>query len=153
VVALDCGTRRRNAYTLVEVLAVTVLLGVVASLGMPSLVRAIAGNPLERAAGRLALAFRDVRAQGYGHRLSLGLEPWGFTAVSSDRGGRTNLPTAQLPGGVQVFWSRHGRTTRAMELDPRGHGLDTDVTLRLDDRDLRFTIDGLTGVWIAKATP
>lgn len=144
---------RQRAYTLVEVLAVTVLLGLVASLGVPSLLRAISGDPLDRAAGRLAQAFRDTRAQAYGHHLSMRLESWGFTSVSGNDGVRTTLPTARVPESVQLSWTRNSRAVDLLDLDPRGHGPDTEVALRQDDRELLFTIDGLTGRWLPKAPP
>jgi prepilin-type N-terminal cleavage/methylation domain-containing protein len=143
----------RRAFTLVEVLAVTVLLGLVASLGVPPMLRAMAGDPLERAAGRLAQAFRDVRAQAYGHRLDLELSTRGFSATAVDQGQRTVLPPARLPETIQVAWTRQGRPAPRLELDPRGHGLDTEVALRQDGRELLFTIDGLTGRWTTRARP
>ena len=144
---------RRHGYTLVEVLAVTVLLGLIASLSVPPLLRAMSRDPLSHAADQLAHAFRDLRAQAYGHHISLELETWGFSAVSIDDGVRTALPTARLPDAVQVSWTRNGRTTRALDLSARGHGLNTEVTLQRDNRDLSFTIDGLTGTWTRKAAP
>lgn len=143
----------RHAYTLVEVLAVTVLLGVVATLGAPPLLRSITGDPLGQAAGRLAHAFRDARAQAYGHRISMRLEPWGFSGASIEDGIRTSLPTARLPESVQASWTRRGRSTNLLDLDARGHGPDTDVALRQDDREMIYTIDGLTGRWALKAPP
>ena len=143
----------RHAYTLVEVLAVTVLLGLVASLGVPPMLRAMTGDPLDRAAGRMAQAFRDVRAQAYGHRLVLELTAAGFTATVSDDGVRSVLPPLRLPEDIQATWTRRGRPAPRLELDPRGHGLDTEVTLRLDERELSFAIDGLTGQWTSKGRP
>jgi len=143
----------RRAYTLVEVLAVTVLLGLVAGLGVPPLLRSIAGDPLGRAAGRLALAFRDARALAYGQRLGIELEAGGFTIAATDDRARSSLPGARLPETVQATWSRNGRPIRLLELDARGHGLDTDVVLRQDARELHFTIDGLTGAWLGRTAP
>ena len=144
---------RRLAFTLVEVLAVTVLLGVLATLGVPPMLRAMAGDPLERAAAQLTRSFRDVRALAYGHRLDLELAVWGFSAALLDNGARTDLQPARLPESIQVFWTRRGRPVQRLELDARGHGLDTDVTLRQDERERSFTIDGLTGRWAARVRP
>jgi prepilin-type N-terminal cleavage/methylation domain-containing protein len=144
---------RRRAYTLVEVMAVTVLLGLLATLGVPPMLRAMAGDPLERAAGRLVQAFRDVRAQAYGHRLDLELTSSGFTAAISDDGVRSAMPPARLPEAIQVTWTRRGRPVTRLELDPRGHGLDLDVVLRQDEREQLFTIDGLTGRWTPRTRP
>lgn len=144
---------RRHAYTLVEVLAVSVLLGVLATLGVPPMLRAMAGDPLERAAAQLTRSFRDLRAQAFGHRLDLELAAWGFTAVSDADGRRTELPTTRLPEAIQVTWTRRGRPAPRLELDARGHGLDTEVTLRQDERELSFTIDGLTGRWAPRTRP
>ena len=144
---------RSQAYTLVEVLAVTVLLGLVAGLGAPPLLRTLAGDPLGRAAGHLAQTFRDARAQAYGRPLSLTLESWGFSAVCREAGGPTSLATTPLPEAIQVSWTRQRRPLRHLELDRRGHGLDTEVVLRQDDQEVAYTIDGLTGRWLAKAVP
>lgn len=144
---------RRRAYTLVEVMAVTVLLGLLATLGVPPMLRAMAGDPLERAAGRLVQAFRDARAQAYGHRLELDLGAWGFAAAIIGDGARAALPPVRLPESVQVTWTRRGRPVTHLELDPRGHGLDLDVVLRQDERERLFTIDGLTGRWTPRTRP
>lgn len=144
---------RCHAYTLVEVLAVTVLLGLVASLGAPPLLRAITGDPLRQAAERLGLAFRDVRAQGYGHRVDMQLESWGFTAATLDEGRRLPLPEGRLPDAIQATWTRDGRAVNRLEIDPRGHGLDTAITLHHDARELAFTVDGLTGRWLPRPQP
>lgn len=140
------GRTARHAYTLVEVLAVTVLLGLVASLGIPPLLRSIAGDPLERAAGQLVLAYRDARAQAYGHRVRFALEPWGFSAASRD-GLPAGLPEAHLPDGIRVAWTCAGRPVGVLDLDARGHGLDAGVVLRRDERAVGFMVDGLTGQW------
>jgi prepilin-type N-terminal cleavage/methylation domain-containing protein len=144
---------RRGGYTLVEVLAVSVLLGLLAALGVPPLMRAITGDPLARAAQQLAQTFRDARAQAFGHRLSLDLEPWGFTAAIADDGARTALPSVHLPDSVYVSWTRTSTSVRQLLLDARGHGLDTDVYLHQGGQDLVFTIDGLTGRWTPKVQP
>ena len=143
----------RHAFTLVEMLAVTVLLGLLASLGVPPLLRTITGDPLGRAADRLNLAFRDARAQAHGHRLGLDLDTSGFTATTEEDGQLVELPTTRVPETIQLTWTRNGRSVRRLDLDPRGHGLDTDVTLRFDERELHFTIDGLTGAWMPRSAP
>lgn len=137
----------RHAYTLVEVLAVTVLLGLLATLGVPPLLRTISGDPLGKAADRLVLAFRDTRAKSFGRPANFTLEPWGFSAD-----GVTD-PAARLPDSIRATWTRNGLGVRQLLLDSRGHGPDTDVLLRLDDRELRFALDGLTGLWTLKAAP
>jgi prepilin-type N-terminal cleavage/methylation domain-containing protein len=144
---------RRQAYTLVEVLAVTVLLGLIAGLASPSLLRAVTGDPLRRAADRLALAYRDVRAQAFGRHLSLELEPWGFSATSHAGGQRVALPSTRLPEVIQVSWIRDGRSVHLVDIDPRGHGPDLDVAVLQDARELRYTVDGLTGQWTSRALP
>ena len=144
---------RRHAFTLVEVMAVTVLLGVLATLGVPPMLRAMAGDPLERAAAQITRSFRDLRAQAYGHRLELDLTAWGFTAARIEDGARAALPPFRLPDSIQVSWSRRGRPVTRLEIDPRGHGLDHEVVLRQDERDMLFTIDGLTGRWTPKVRP
>lgn len=144
---------RRHAYTLVEVLAVSVLLGVLATLGVPPMLRAMAGDPLERAAAQLTRSFSDVRAQAYGHRLDLELAAWGFTAASIDDGARVALPPLRLPESIQLSWTRRGRPVTRLEIDPRGHSPDLDVVLRQDERDRLFTIDGLTGRWTPRVRP
>jgi prepilin-type N-terminal cleavage/methylation domain-containing protein len=144
---------RRHAFTLVEVMAVTVLLGVLASLGVPPMLRAMAGDPLERAAAQITLSFRDLRAQAYGHRLELDLAAWGFAAARIEDGGRATLPPFRLPETIQVSWTRRGRPVTRLEIDPRGHGFDHEVVLRQDEREKPFTIDGLTGRWTPKVRP
>lgn len=144
---------RRHAYTLVEVMAVSVLLGVLATLGVPPMLRAMAGDPLERAAAQLIRSFRDARALAYGHRLDLDLAAWGFTPAQADEHVRTALPPVRLPESIQVSWSRRGRPVTRLEIDPRGHALDTDVTVRQDERERLFTIDGLTGRWTPQVRP
>lgn len=140
----------RHAYTLVEVLAVTVLLGLLATLGAPPMLRAMAGDPLERAAARLIQGFRDTRAQAYGHRLELELDASGFIPVRGD--GQDAAPV-RLGEAVQVSWSRRNQQVARLSIDPRGHSLDLDVTMRLDERELSYAVDGLTGRWLAKARP
>ena len=135
---------RRRAYTLVEVLAVTVLLGVLATLGVPPMLRAMAGDPLERAAAQLARGYRDARAQAFGRRLDLELASWGFAAASAD-GGR--LAPTRLPDEFQVSWTRNGKPVPQHGIDARGHALDLDVAVRDADRELFYTVDGLTGRW------
>lgn len=143
----------RGAYTLVEVLAVTVMLGLLAGLGAPPLLRAIAGDPLVRAADHLAQAFRDARSQAYGHRLRLELEASGFIAMITVDGVRSRLPDTRVPESIQLSWSRDGRPARLLECDARGHSLDTDVVLQQDARELRYAINGLTGAWVRRTTP
>lgn len=140
---------RHRAYTLLEVLAVTVLLGLLVSLGAPPLLRVISGDPLERAAGQLAVGFRDARAQAYGRQIRMQLEPWGFTAVPADAA----ASTTRIADDIAVIWTRKGHPIRSLDLDPRGHGLDAEVALRRDERTVAFTVDGLTGRWLPRTRP
>jgi prepilin-type N-terminal cleavage/methylation domain-containing protein len=136
----------RRAYTLVEMLVTTALLALVATLVAPPIMRRITGDSLSQAAEQLGQAFRDTRSQAFGRPLVLVLEPWGFSAGAQ----RTGI---RLPEAVQVAWLRHGRAVQRLELDARGHAVDTEVVLRRAGRERRFVIDGLTGRWRAEEAP
>jgi prepilin-type N-terminal cleavage/methylation domain-containing protein len=132
---------RHHGYTLVEVLAVTVVLGLLAGIGVPPLVRTIAGDPLARASATLARDLRDARAAAFGRPLALTLAADGFASAD----GRPSA--SRLPATVQAEWRRDSRTATRLELDRRGHGPDTALILRHEGRELRYAIDGLTGRW------
>lgn len=143
---------RRRAYTLVEVLAVTVLLGLVVGLAVPALVRAADHDPAGRAGERLAHAFRSARALGYGHPLHFELDGSGFTALAVGPGARRPLATFRLPASVQAVWTSGGRAVEAVQLDARGHGPDLELALRLEStaQERVLLADGLTGLWAVR---
>ena len=120
---------------------------------MVPMLRAIVGDPLGRAAEHLAQELRDLRAQHYGHHLNLNLDMSGFSLVSTARGASGDLPPVRLPDSIQATWTRDGRSARHLDFDAYGHALDTEITLRQGNRDLMFSIDGLTGRWTPRTRP
>ncbi len=135
----------RRSYTLIEMLAVMALLGLLAALAAPGVVRAMTGDPLQAAADRLSRAMRGARAAAFGRAVAIELAPWGF-AVGGPGG-----VTLRLPDGIAAAWTCDGRPAQRLALDPRGHGPDTRLVLAQGRREISLVIDGLTGQWMAES--
>lgn len=136
---------RNPGYTLIELLAVVVVLGLAAGIGIPPLVRMAGGTPLDRACATLRGG--DARARLLAREtaldLTFDLEPTGLRC----RTARHPLEVS-LPEGAIVTWlAVDGRPLRSLAINPRGRSQDLiiQVTVARDAR--RFRLLGLSGEW------
>ncbi|MBA3938949.1 MAG: type II secretion system protein [Planctomycetes bacterium] len=141
--------RGPSGYTLVELLAVVLILGMLTVLAGPILVRRLQVDPVAAASEGLRQAQAEVRrlAVGSGARLSLrsdGLE-WR---------GPAGLGVAyHCPDGVAVQWRGLAPALPMADLviDARGRSGDVLVTISKGPARATWVISGLSGAWFAPA--
>jgi prepilin-type N-terminal cleavage/methylation domain-containing protein len=143
---------RHPGYTLIELLAVVVVLGLAAGIGIPPLVRLAGGTPLERACALLRDGDARARmlARGTGRELAFELDAGGMRC----RAAREPLE-ALLPEGVSAEWlATDGQPLRTLTIDSRGRSRDLSLRLRAVGASRRFHLLGLSGEWDEEpATP
>jgi len=139
--------RPRRGVTLLELLLVTAILGLVASLGAGAVVRAAQGEPL--AAGAAALHAAEARA-----RLLVRSHGPGVIAIERDTwwlatAGDERRRLWREPEGLRVVVrGEAGRILREVPLDAAGRGPDLRIELADGQGVRRFAVLGLSGQWV-----
>ena len=141
----------RVAYTLIETLAVLVVLGLVAALGVPALVRTTGGDPLARAIASTAAVDQRLRqaAIGRGGELRFAeshIEAW----VTGDPTPREVIAPGFTISGRQL---PRGELLRTLLIDCDGRSDDAELVFIGGDRRQRITVHGLSGEWKVEEAP
>ena len=141
----------RVAYTLIETLAVLVVLGLVAALGVPALVRTAGGDPLSRAVATAASVDQRLRQAAIGRggelRFTQGhLEAW-VTGEPTPR--EVMDPGFTMSGRLLP----RGELLRTLLIDADGRSVDAEVVFTGGDRRQRITVHGLSGEWKVEEAP
>ena len=139
----------RAGLTLVEILAVVILLGLLgtALTAMP-LLRGRVDADAQAAAARIRTAEQRARAGAIGGGGVFRLDQVSmFGSITWPPSAATQTWTEDLPSGfdVRVFCDR--RPTDRLHYDARGRSPDAELHLLTGDREWRWQVDGLTGVW------
>lgn len=143
----------RSAYTLIELLAVVMVLSLMAGLTVPTLARRAAGDPVDAAIARLLDEEARVRCLAVGRGASLELASDGFIAafdVSADVAAGA-ADAAELPlhlgGLLTTSWSDHDQPVARLRIDR--YGRSRDLVLAVDDGRTvrRYRLAGLSGEW------
>lgn len=148
---MPCPNRRRCAYTLIELLAVVVLLALLAGLALPALVRTARTDPLDRAVSAARSACHQLRVLAVGSAVHAELTPAGFTAYRIRDGGNegATLVDLRLDADLDMTWSNgSGNPLTRIAIDHRGRSEDLLVTMRAGSRHRRFRISGISGEWL-----
>jgi prepilin-type N-terminal cleavage/methylation domain-containing protein len=147
---MPCPVQRRRAYTLIELLAVVVLLALLASLALPALVRAAGSDPLDQAVAALRGAEHQLRVLSVGAATQAELGAAGFTGhrLSAGHGESATLVELRLEPALELTWNNaHGNALTSIAFDHRGRSEDLEVTVRAGSRQRRFRIAGISGEW------
>lgn len=134
---------RSRAYTLVELLAVVILLGLMAGLGVPALVRMAQGDPLDRAVAGVRSRVADLQrfACGLGCRVDLTMAGWIADARLA--------PALRVDPSIHLTWLQtDGRALRQLIFDHRGRSVDWQIEIRHEDRRRSYRISGISGEWL-----
>jgi prepilin-type N-terminal cleavage/methylation domain-containing protein len=141
----------RRAYTLIETLAVLVVLGLVAALGVPALARSAGGDPVARAVAAVAAVDQRLRQSALGRggelRFSAGrIEAW----VVGD-----SQPLAVVDAGPVITGrlQPRGEPLRTLVIDTDGRSLDAELWLTVGERRQHVSVLGLSGEWVVEAAP
>lgn len=133
--------------TLLEILAVVVLLGIVTAVVAPGLMAALVNDPLSEAVQqcRSAAGAARVAAQTSGRRLDL--RPDGLV-VYDDHG--HEIQAVRCDTSISIAWHSDG----PMTFDPSGRIAPFQGTFRRGDRVLQVAVDGIAGCWtITRGSP
>lgn len=137
----------RHGLTLIETLAVTALLGMVAALGVPALVRSIAQDPLDAVVTGLMSQEAQARALAYGRGGHVELRGNGLGML----GPHGDLVTYVAPSDVQLDWTISGSSAVRLDYDTAGRSRDVAVTATREQHYIRLQLAGLTGEWLVPA--
>lgn len=138
----------RQAYTLIEVLAVVAIAGLVAAAVTPALVRAATSDALSEAVRQVRAVDRLARQQAVGvggawsvvdGRMVSGIAGW---QPHDDR-----LPTGC---SVSVHRAADGALMERLSLDHTGCSGDVVVVITAPGQSRSFRILGLSGAWLAE---
>lgn len=133
----------RHGYTLIELLAVVVVLGLAAGIGIPPLVRLVGGSPLDRASHAVRAGDLQARQLARGTGLNLDLLDDGVAS-------RTTTPEHRvvMEPGSSVAWSTpDGKPLRTLTIDSRGRSIDLLVEVRVGRDRRRYLVSGISGEW------
>jgi prepilin-type N-terminal cleavage/methylation domain-containing protein len=169
-----CGVLRpdpRQALTLIEMLVVVVLMGAVATLGIPALVTSLDRDPLADSVASLQEAAAQTRAAAYGRGLVARLDANGWTAGRDlspgtdhqEERARSDLTSQVLDtraviarwtpaAGVEVAWRRQGVPVPFLRWDTQGRSDDLTVTMQRGTVSRTYHLLGLTGEWVLEAS-
>ena len=145
---------RANGFTLIELMAVIVLLGVAMALGSMALGGALRRNALPAAAHDLAAALQWTRAQAMAQRHSVALE----LDLAHPGYQAPGLPRARLPAGtaLQVTTALHEQVTASaagIRFFPDGTSTGGQVILARSRQRWAVEIAWLTGQVRVHALP
>lgn len=142
-----------GAFTLVELMAVVVLLALVSALGAVGLSNTGGRARLDTAAATLLYADRSARllAQRHGS-LELGLSRDGATLSITTAFDAARIRVYELPRGtrVELLGAHSAEPVQAIVLDARGRGDDYLARILLGERAESWSVAGLTG-WVTRS--
>lgn len=128
--------------TLVEVLAVVVLLGLVAAVVAPSLLRARTGT----AAPDLARCLDEARLAAMGRGLTVDLVTQGLTWPRTP----TAMADGRLPEASCSWQDARGQPIDRLAIDAHGRHQDLRLTLTTAAGVSAWQIQGIAGTWVAE---
>ena len=137
---------RARGFTLFEMLAVILLIGIAAAAVSIPVTQGLASARVNAASGELASALRWTRAQSIVHGESLALEL--DTAAETYRA--PGKPEVRLPRGMRVSITsaredQANATTGRIRFFPDGSSTGGRVTLKRGDREWHVNVAWLTG--------
>ncbi len=135
----------RQAYTLIELLAVAAILAVVAAIGIPALARAMRRDPLAEALSLVQGFDRETRSIA---RHGPVLVECAGNALTRQRVASDPEARLVLDESIMISWSStDGSPLRRFAVDARGRSEDVVVRLTSGSRELTAEVAGLTGEW------
>lgn len=141
---------RRTALTLMEILAVCVLLGLVAVASAPTVAR---HRPpaIDAFTARLRAADLEVRlrARGQGARW----EHRGYAVIGVIGRESTDIVSLDLPPGMSCTWTSSDRPVEELAIDRWGRSADLTVVVHDGRQERRLHCDGLIGGWRVESVP
>jgi prepilin-type N-terminal cleavage/methylation domain-containing protein len=149
--ALQTAAVRHHGYTLIELLAVVVVLGLVAGVGVPPLVRMVGGSPLDRACQAVRDADRHARRLAHGRGIEFDLLSDGFDSRTA-----SVEHSLRLAPGSSVSWlTADGKPLRRLAMNSRGRSVDMRVGVIVARDRREFQVSGISGEWfeIRRAEP
>jgi len=132
-----------RGYTLIELLAVVVVLGLAAGIGIPPLVRLVGGSPLDRACHAIRTGDLRARQLASGGGLELDLVEDGLSSRSTTPEHRVIID----PGTTLTWLTADGNPLRRLMIDPRGRSIDLQVEVTIGRDHRRFLVAGISGEW------
>lgn len=137
---------RARGFTLFEMLAVILLIGIAAAAVSIPVTQGLASARVSAASGELAASLRWTRAQSIVHGESLALE----VDTSASTYHAPGKPVVRLPKGMRVsITSAHedqaNATTGRIRFFPDGSSTGGRVTLKRGDREWHVNVAWLTG--------
>lgn len=132
-----------RGYTLIELLAVVVILGLAAGLGIPPLARMASGNPLERACQTMNAGDRRARQLALGNGLEVDLLAEGLRSRSAAIAHEAMIAS----GGVLTWSTLDGRQLQRLVIDHRGHSKDLLVEITIGQQQRKYLVSGISGEW------
>lgn len=137
---------RSGAYTLIEILAVVVILGLVASLSFPHLVRLASDAQLTEPERRLVACDRRLRDHADIGPLRVTLSGSGLVATTV--GQSQPFEVWQVQDQSHLEWADSaGKPLTTYLIDGRGRSRDLVVTFRSGSRIRKLSLYGLIGEW------
>jgi hypothetical protein len=136
--------------TLMEVLAVCVLLGLVAVAIAPAVARR-RQPPVQAFAEALRQADQELRLRAHG--VGARWERRAFTIEGTVGGAADAAVVVEIPQGVTCTWRRGDRTLEELAIDPWGRSADLAAELEGGGQRLHLRCDGLVGAWRVEAEP
>lgn len=138
----------RRAYTLIEVLVVVIIVGLIAALGVPAVVRQIGSTPLERTVLLLRTADRQARALAVSGDVEVVVTSDGMSHRS-----KTDVAQTLCEPGITLAWSSPaGKPVHGFTVDRHGRTQDVVVEITIGDERQRYALFGLSGEW-SRITP
>ncbi|MBA3708096.1 MAG: prepilin-type N-terminal cleavage/methylation domain-containing protein [Planctomycetes bacterium] len=133
---------RNSGFTLLEILAVVVLLGVISGAGLTGLAHAGRTDPIAQAIDALSDHGHMIRMSARGNApISLELHDRGWRV-----GGRDDLSNVTVPVGVSLEWcDETGTIIDHVLIDSHGRSADATIRCRQGQRQDTWCWLGLTG--------
>jgi prepilin-type N-terminal cleavage/methylation domain-containing protein len=139
----------RNGYTLIELLAVVMVLGLVSAVVAPAFTRSASGDPIDHAVAALHAGDHRMRLHAIGSGGRTVLEAHGFTYAPAvdDKNDDPGIVVA-LDSDIEVTWTDDRQNSlREVTIDPRGRTRDLGVAIRARGSQRSFQIHGISGEW------
>ena len=145
--AMTCRTRGVvRGFTLLEMLAVILLIGIAAAAVAVSVTQGLASARVSAASGELAAALRAVRTQaivhGNEHTFDVNIRDNTYRA---DNGASVRLPTGMRIGITSAKEDQVNSYTGRIRFFPDGSSTGGHITLQRERRQWRVNVSWLTG--------
>jgi type II secretion system protein H len=151
-----CPARRHPAFTLIELMIVIAIMGLIAAMGMPSIIKAIQKEGMRKAVSDVMDCCAAARARAIIHQVpaSVTFHPQDRT-FSVDGGspghGSTYVTKSQLPDGVDftmldINWQDYSQSDPArVWFYPNGTSDEMTIVLHDRHQDRKLTLEFSTG--------